>query len=42
MKRELVEADDDVLEDVREVVRLLREDRIAVDCSEHMLAVCRA
>ena len=42
MKRELAEADDEAIEDVREVVRMLREDRTAVDCSEHMLAVCRA
>ena len=42
MKRELVEADDEAVESVREVVRMLREDRAAVDFSEHMLAVCRA
>jgi len=42
MKRELAEADEAAVADVREVVRLLREDRAAVDCSEHMLAVCRA
>ena len=42
MKRELAEADGEAVADVREVVRLLREDRTAVDCSEHVLAVCRA
>jgi 2-polyprenyl-3-methyl-5-hydroxy-6-metoxy-1,4-benzoquinol methylase len=42
MKRELGEADDEAVESVREVVRMLREDRAAVDVSEHMLAVCRA
>jgi SAM-dependent methyltransferase len=42
MKPELSEADDEALADVREVVRTLREDRTAVDFSEHMLAVCRA
>ncbi|NHN59334.1 MULTISPECIES: cyclopropane-fatty-acyl-phospholipid synthase family protein [Halorussus] len=42
MKRELADADDEALDSVREVVRLLREDRAAVDWSEHMLAVCRA
>jgi hypothetical protein len=41
MKRELSEADDEAVESVREVVRMLREDRAAVDLSEHMLAVCR-
>ncbi|WP_135852799.1 class I SAM-dependent methyltransferase [Halorussus salinus] len=40
-KCELAEADDEAVESVREVVRTLREDRTAVDCSEHMLAVCR-
>jgi len=40
-KRELADADDEAVESVREVVRMLREDRTAVDCSEHMLAVCR-
>ena len=42
MKRELADASDAALADVRAVVRLLREDRTAVDCSEHILAVCRA
>ncbi|WP_276278986.1 class I SAM-dependent methyltransferase [Halorussus caseinilyticus] len=42
MKSELAEADDEAVESVREVVRALREDRTAVDFSEHMLAVCRA
>lgn len=42
MKRELADASEAALADVREVVRLLREDRTAVDFSEHMLAVCRA
>ncbi|MFC4448188.1 class I SAM-dependent methyltransferase [Halorussus aquaticus] len=42
MKRELDEADEEAVESVREVVRMLREDRTAVDFSEHMLAVCRA
>lgn len=42
MKRELADADDEAVEDVREVVRMLREDRTAVDFSEHILAVCRA
>ncbi|WP_435174820.1 class I SAM-dependent methyltransferase [Halorussus sp. AFM4] len=42
MKREMAEADDEAVDSVREVVRLLREDRAAVDWSEHMLAVCRA
>ncbi|USZ67807.1 class I SAM-dependent methyltransferase [Halorussus salilacus] len=41
-KRELADADEAALDDVREVVRTLREDRTAVDFSEHMLAVCRA
>ncbi|UPW00681.1 class I SAM-dependent methyltransferase [Halorussus gelatinilyticus] len=41
MKRELADADDEAVESVREVVRMLREDRTAADCSEHMLAVCR-
>ncbi|WP_162224548.1 class I SAM-dependent methyltransferase [Halorussus amylolyticus] len=42
MKRELADASDEAVADVREVVRTLREDRTAVDCSEHMLAVTRA
>ena len=42
MKRELAEADEEAVESVREVVRALREDRTAVDFSEHILAVCRA
>ena len=42
MQRELEEADDEAVESVRDVVRMLREDRAAVDWSEHMLAVCRA
>ncbi|WP_115863300.1 class I SAM-dependent methyltransferase [Halorussus litoreus] len=42
MKRELAEADEEAVESVRELVRTLREDRTAVDFSEHMLAVCRA
>ena len=42
MKRELAAADEDAVESVREVVRTLREDRTAVDWSEHILAVCRA
>lgn len=42
MKTELEEADDEAVESVREVVRMLREDRTAVDFSEHVLAVCRA
>ncbi|WP_410765190.1 class I SAM-dependent methyltransferase [Haloferax sp. DFSO60] len=42
MKDELKGADSAALEDVRAVVRMLREDRTAVDFSEHMLAVCRA
>ncbi len=42
MKRELEEADEDAVESVRELVKLLREDRTVVDFSEHMLAVCRA
>jgi len=42
MKRELSAADDEAVADVRRVVRGLREDRTAVDVSEHMLAVCRA
>ncbi|WP_137287389.1 class I SAM-dependent methyltransferase [Halorussus salinisoli] len=42
MKRELEAADEEAVADVREVVRTLREDRTAVDFSEHMLAVCRA
>lgn len=42
MKQELAEADSQAVEDVHEVVRTLREDRAAVDFSEHMLAVCRA
>jgi SAM-dependent methyltransferase len=41
-KRELADADEEAVESVREVVRSLREDRAAVDVSEHMLAVCRA
>ncbi|WP_134669811.1 class I SAM-dependent methyltransferase [Halorussus marinus] len=41
-KRELSAADDEAVADVRAVVRRLREDRTAVDVSEHMLAVCRA
>ncbi|WP_435154416.1 class I SAM-dependent methyltransferase [Haladaptatus sp. DFWS20] len=41
MKVELEEADDEVVESVREVVRMFREDRTVVDFSEHMLAVCR-
>ena len=41
MKPELVEASDEAVEDVRQVVELLREDRAMVDFSEHMLAVCR-
>lgn len=40
MKRELGEADEEAVESVREVVKMLREDRTAVDFSEHMLAVC--
>lgn len=42
MKRELSAADEAAVGDVRTVVRSLREDRTAVDVSEHMLAVCRA
>ncbi|WP_440006132.1 class I SAM-dependent methyltransferase [Halomicrococcus sp. SG-WS-1] len=42
MNEELSAADEEAVEDVREVVRTLREDRTAVDWSEHMLAVCRA
>lgn len=42
MKRELEDADESAVADVREVVRMLREDRTAVDFSEHILAVCRA
>ncbi|WP_227373638.1 class I SAM-dependent methyltransferase [Haladaptatus halobius] len=42
MKLELGEADEEAVESVRKVVRMLREDRAAVDWSEHMLAVCRA
>ncbi|WP_276301692.1 class I SAM-dependent methyltransferase [Halorussus lipolyticus] len=42
MKRELAETDDEAVESVREVVRMLREDRTGADISEHMLAVCRA
>ncbi|XVH33514.1 class I SAM-dependent methyltransferase (plasmid) [Haloferacaceae archaeon DSL9] len=42
MKRELAAADPAAVDDVREIVRTLREDRTAVDLSEHMLAVCRA
>lgn len=41
-KRDLADADDEALADVRAVVRTLREDRTAVDFSEHVLAVCRA
>lgn len=41
MKPELAEASDEAVESVREVVRMLREDRAVVDFSEHMLAVCR-
>ncbi|SIR15189.1 Methyltransferase domain-containing protein [Haladaptatus litoreus] len=41
MKTELEEADEEAVESVREVVKLLREDRTVVDFSEHMLAVCR-
>ena len=42
MKLELEDADEAAVESVREVVEMLREDRTAVDWSEHMLAVCRA
>lgn len=42
MQRELSAADEPAVEDVREMVRMLREDRTAVDFSEHMLAVTRA
>ncbi|WP_227354396.1 class I SAM-dependent methyltransferase [Haladaptatus salinisoli] len=42
MKTELAEVDEDAVESVRDLVRMLREDRTAVDFSEHMLAVCRA
>lgn len=42
MKPELEDASDEAVESVRELVRLLREDRAVVDYSEHMLAVCRA
>lgn len=42
MKQELSAADEAAVDDVRTVVRLLREDRTAVDMSEHMLAVCRS
>jgi SAM-dependent methyltransferase len=42
MNEELSAADDEAVEDVRAVVGMLREDRTAVDWSEHMLAVCRA
>jgi SAM-dependent methyltransferase len=42
MKRELSAAEDEAVADVRAVVRQLREDRTAVDISEHVLAVCRA
>ena len=42
MKRELSGANEAAVDDVRDVVRTLREDRTAVDVSEHMLAVCRA
>ncbi len=41
MNPELSEASDEAVEDVRQVVKLLREDRAVVDFSEHMLAVCR-
>lgn len=41
MKHELSGADGEAIEDVREVVRTLREDPVAVDFSEHILAVCR-
>ncbi|MFH5799109.1 class I SAM-dependent methyltransferase [Haladaptatus sp. CMAA 1911] len=41
MKPELEDASDEAVEDVRRLVKLLREDRAAVDFSEHMLAVCR-
>ncbi|WP_423744824.1 class I SAM-dependent methyltransferase (plasmid) [Haladaptatus sp. SPP-AMP-3] len=41
MKPELADASDEAVESVREVVRMLREDRAVVDFSEHMLAVCR-
>ncbi|GAA0230692.1 methyltransferase domain-containing protein [Haladaptatus pallidirubidus] len=41
MKTELEEADEEAVESVREVVRMLREDRTVVDFSEHILAVCR-
>lgn len=39
---ELADAPPDGLESVREVVRLLKEDRSVADMSEHILAVCRA
>jgi hypothetical protein len=42
LKPELEDASDEAVESVREVVRMLREDRAVVDFSEHMLAVCRA
>jgi len=42
MKRELADADPDAVADVRAVVEMLREDRAAVDWSEHILAVARA
>lgn len=42
MQTELEEASPAALEDVREVVELLREDRSVADVSEHVLAVARA
>jgi SAM-dependent methyltransferase len=42
LQEELSDVDEEQLDDVREMVRTLREDRSVVDTSEHMLAVCRA
>ncbi|WP_049899125.1 class I SAM-dependent methyltransferase [Halococcus agarilyticus] len=41
MKHELSGTDEEVIEDVRDVVRTLREDPVVADVSEHILAVCR-
>lgn len=41
MEPELAEASEEAVEAVKEVVRLLREDRTVADLSAHILAVCR-
>jgi hypothetical protein len=42
MEPELKDASPDAIDAVREVVRMLRDDRTVADLSAHILAICRA